>query len=240
MLSARALQRRKSLRDAFAAVDPEPIIALFEGMVGDERKARLLEVIESRLHAVTVVMDAPHDPHNGAAVVRSCDAFGVFTVHVVERHEPFAASNAVAKGAERWVDVIGHRSVASAVTAVSAGYRLVGTHPKGRLVPRELATIPRLALVMGNEHEGICEELAAACEENVRIPMRGFVESLNLSVSAAILLAYATEGREGDLPALERRRLYARGLALSIPRSLDILDAKGLLPATLAAESTTQ
>lgn len=237
---ARKLQRRQGLRQAFAEVDPEPIIAVLEELARDERKQRLLEVIDGRLNSVTVMMDAPHDPHNGAAVMRSCDAFGVYTVHVVERAERFSASNAVAKGAERWVDIMGHGSVPEAVAAVGNDYHLVGTHPQGRLLPQDLTSIPHLALVMGNEHDGICEELDAACDDHVRVPMRGFVESLNVSVSAAILLAYATEGRTGDLSDIEKRRLYARGLVLTVPRSLVILEARALVPHGLAAEAATQ
>lgn len=237
---ARRLQRRQGLRQAFSDVDPEPIIGCLEELVREERRARLQAVIDGRLDSVTVVMDAPHDPHNGAAVMRSCDAFGVYTVHVVERSEPFSASNAVAKGAERWVDVVGHEHVPDAVSALRDDYHLVGTHPQGQLLPQDLSSIPRLALVMGNEHDGICDELDAACDDRVRVPMRGFVESLNVSVSAAILLAYSTEGRPGDLPELEKRRLYARGLLLTVPKSLVILEAKGLVPHSLAAEAATQ
>jgi tRNA (guanosine-2'-O-)-methyltransferase len=237
--AARRLQRRGGLRRAFEDLDPEPIIDALEGLASEDRKERLMNVIAGRLRSVTVVMDAPHDPHNGAAVMRSCDAFGVYRVHVVERSEPFSASNAVAKGAERWVDVLGHTTVDDAVSALD-GYQLVGTHPEGSLVPGDLRSIPRLALVMGNEHDGISEQLDAACDAHVRVPMRGFVESLNVSVSAAILLAYATERRAGDLSRVERRRLYARGLTLTVPKSLTILSALGCLPPTLAAESTTQ
>lgn len=201
---------------------------MLEPLATEERRARLREVIAGRLDSVTVAMDAPHDPHNGAAVMRSCDAFGVYRIHVVERVEAFSASGAVAKGSERWVDVVPHRDVPSAVESLrQSGHVLVGTHPEGEKTPDDLASIPRLALVMGNEHDGICEELAAACEERVRVPMRGFVESLNVSVTAAILLSHATQHRAGDLPPLARRCLYAKGLALSVPRALDVLAAKG-------------
>lgn len=219
--------QRAALREAFERIDPEPVIALLEPMVEERRQRRILEVLAQRLGSVRVVMDGPHDPHNGAAVLRSCDAFGVYRVHVVERHEPFSASNGVSKGAERWVDVISHASVGEALVALE-GFTLIGSHPYGKLAPTELARIPRLALVMGNEHDGISAELAAACAEQVRVPMRGFVESLNLSVTAAILLAHATRDRPGDLPGDELRRLYARALALTVPRALDILAARGL------------
>lgn len=225
----RRRSRQARLRDYFEGCDPEPIVAILEPLATEARRARLQGVFAERIGSVTLVMDAPHDPHNGAAVMRSCDAFGVPTIHVVERVAPFEASGAVAKGTERWVDVVGHGDVPSAVTALhEGGFELVGTHPEGELVPSDLAAVPRLALVMGNEHDGICEALAAACTRRVRVPMRGFVESLNVSVSAAILLARATEGRAGDLSPLRRRRLYARGLAHSVPRALDILAAHGI------------
>jgi len=224
--NARNPARREPLRDAFEQIDPEPTITALEELVTAARRERLKAVLADRLESVTILMDAPHDPHNGAAVLRSCDAFGVFRLHVVERAEAFSASNAVAKGAERWVDVIAHDSTQNAVSALRAGdYRLIGTHPQGELLPAQLQQIPRLALVMGNEHDGICKELIDGCDGLVRVPMRGFVESLNVSVSAAILLAHATLGRSGDVPELQLRRMYARSLVLSVPRALDILEA---------------
>jgi tRNA (guanosine-2'-O-)-methyltransferase len=227
---ARARYRRASLYEALDRADPEPIVAALEPLVTERRRERLRAVLGARLASVVVVMDAPHDPHNGAAVLRSCDAFGVQWVHVVARTEPFSASNAVAKGAERWVDVVEHTTTAEAVRALRAGeHRLVGAHPEGELVPADLAGIARLALVLGNEHDGISEELAAACAARVRVPMRGFVDSLNVSVTAAVLLGAATAGRRGDLEPLTLRRLYARGLVLSVPRSLDVLRAMGVV-----------
>jgi tRNA (guanosine-2'-O-)-methyltransferase len=230
MRDARRPKLRQPLRETFEQLDdPDRVIAVLEPLATPARCARLSEVITQRLASVTLVMDAPHDPHNGAAVMRSCDAFGVYRVHVVERAERFAASSAVAKGAERWVDVLGYPTVQEAVATLRReGHRLVGTHPQGRLGPNDLRSIDKLALVMGNEHDGICEALADACDDQVRVPMRGFVESLNVSVTAAILLSHATSDRRGDVPELERRRLYARGLALSVPRALDVLAASGI------------
>jgi tRNA (guanosine-2'-O-)-methyltransferase len=207
------------------AHDPDRVIALLEPFVTEARRVRMLEVLANRLGSVSVVLDRPYDPHNGAAVLRSCEAFGVQRLHVVERRgTPFAVARSVARGAEKWMDVVCHASPASvAQWAAEAGAQLVATHPDGRLEPEQLASIPRLALVLGNEREGIGPELAAICAERVRVPMRGFVESLNVSVSAAILLCAATRGREGDLEADARRRLYARGLYLSVEHAETIL-----------------
>jgi tRNA (guanosine-2'-O-)-methyltransferase len=204
--------------------DPERAIALLEPLVLDRRRDRLLDVIARRLDSVQVVFDAPHDPHNGAAVVRSCEAFGVQRVHVVERRERFLLASSVSRGAEKWVDIHRYERTADAIAALrAADVELVGAHPDGELLPADLAAIPRLAVVLGNERDGISGELASSCSRLVRVPMRGFVESLNVSVSAAILLSSATAGRPGDLPEADRRRLFARGLYLSVQRANDVL-----------------
>ena len=206
-------------------------IAVLESLVGVERQTKLKEVLAKRLASVTVVMDAPHDPHNGAAVLRSCDAFGVQEVHVVARQEPFRAAGVVSKGSQKWVDAKSYENVPEALAQLE-GFELVGTHPQGSLQPEQLATIPKLALVMGNEHDGICQELQAACRRSVQIPMKGFVESLNVSVSAAILLRYATTGRPGDLEERHQMRVYTRWLMRSLNRASEILEAREIrLPA---------
>jgi tRNA (guanosine-2'-O-)-methyltransferase len=204
----------------------ERIIARLEPLVLDRRRERFREVLRNRLGSVTVLLDELADPHNRAAVVRSCDAFGVQELHALQEAEAFGVHHAVAAGTERWVDVRHHRHVATAVADLSArGFELIETHPKGELVPDDLATLPRVALILGNEHRGVAPSLARAACRRVRIPMRGFVESLNVSVSAAILLAAATRGRAGDLPAEVQRHLYARALFHSVPRAGQVLEA---------------
>jgi tRNA (guanosine-2'-O-)-methyltransferase len=225
-------------RDSADAVLPGPAVpwssawsaagvaSALEPLVTPARRARLQAVVERRLGNVTLLMDAPHDPHNGAAVIRTCDAFGVQTLHVVERTEPFLISSRVTQGAERWVDIVTYPTPDAALARLAAGsFTLVASHPEGKLEPADLAAIPRLALVVGNEHDGICRALTEAAAHSVRIPMRGFAESLNVSVSAALLLFAATHARAGDLPETERALLYARGLFRSLPRAADVLEA---------------
>ena len=222
-------RENQRLIQALRELDTAAIVRVLEEFVTTERASRLKSVFAQRLMGVTVLMDAPHDPHNGAAVIRSCDAFGVQQLHVVERIEGFLASNTVARGSERWVDVHAYPTPAAGIAAMRAsGHELVSTHPLGELVPTDLASIPRLCLVFGNERDGIHAELAAACSRRVRVPMRGFAESLNVSVTAAILLQHATDGRPGDLDADEQRLRYARALVLTIPRAPEILVVKGV------------
>ena len=85
-----------------------------------------------------------------------------------------------------------------------------------------------MALILGNEHDGIRDALHDGAQNSVRIPMRGFVESFNVSVAAAVLLYAATRGRDGDLTEHEQLRYYARGLVRSVPRALEVLSARQL------------
>jgi tRNA (guanosine-2'-O-)-methyltransferase len=203
----------------------ERIIRILEPLVTAARQERLREVIARRLSSVVAVLDAPYDPHNGAAVARSCEAFGVQYLHVVERPRvPFAIASSVARGAEKWIDVVHHAQAASLLAwARDSDTSLVAAHPEGELAPEELMGLRRLAIIFGNEREGIGEPLARACAARVRVPMRGFAQSLNVSVTAAVLLRAATLGRAGDLESADQRRLYARGLYLSVPHADDLL-----------------
>jgi tRNA (guanosine-2'-O-)-methyltransferase len=204
----------------------EGVIQLLEPLVFERRREAIRRVVEQRVGSVVVVLDSPHDPRNGSAIIRTCDAFGIQDLYVVTHREPFLISSKITQGTERWVDVHCHRDPRWATTELgAAGYELVGTHPDGELEPQELASIPRLGLVFGNEHEGICPELGRQTRRSVRVPMRGFVESLNLSVTAGILLAAATRMRAGDLPEQARLRLYARGLLRTVSRARDVLAA---------------
>ncbi len=224
----RVAEEQQSLLAALDRHDVLELAGLIEPFVTEERRARLRQVFASRLDSVTVLMDAPHDPHNGGAVLRSCDAFGVQRLHILERVETFLASRTVARGAERWVDVRCYSDLGSSLEALQrSGHELVATHPDGELLPSDLASIPRLALVLGNERHGIDAELASVCRHRVRVPMRGFVESLNVSVTGAILLEQATHGRPGDLAQAERDLLYARALVLTVPHAPDILRSRG-------------
>jgi tRNA (guanosine-2'-O-)-methyltransferase len=202
----------------------EGLISVLEPLVVERRRARILDVIDGRTDNVTVAMDAPHDPHNGAAVMRTCDAFGIQTLHVVEAIESFLFVRKVSLGTERWVDVERHSSYEAATACLKQlGFTLVAACADGTLVPDDLGRIERLALIVGNERDGVSEAFLDAAMHRVKIPMRGFVESLNLSVATAILLHAAMAQRAGDLSESRRRELYARGLIRSVVRVRDVL-----------------
>jgi tRNA (guanosine-2'-O-)-methyltransferase len=208
-----------------SARDPEAAIATLEPLVTEARRARLKEVIARRITSVVVAFDAPYDPHNGAAVMRSCEAFGIQSFHVVQQeHLGFAAARSVARGAEKWIDLTCHPTAASFLRFAKDGnFTLVAAHPAGELAPDELGALPKVAIVLGSERQGIRKELARECAHGVRVPMKGFAESLNVSVTAAILIHSATRNRSGDIDVRTQRLLYARGLCLSVPHAAKLL-----------------
>lgn len=202
------------------------VIRHLEPLLLPERRERLRDVLAHRLDSVTLVLDNPHDPHNGSAVTRSCDAFGVQNLHVLCEHEPFLASSQIAKGTQRWVDIHEHQAPAALAAWLHAeGYRLLVTHPEGRRELSDLARMDRVAIVLGNEHSGVGRVLTEAADDTLAIPMCGFVESLNMSVSAALCLHAATSGRQRGLSPEVAENTYARWLRVSVPRADDVLSA---------------
>ncbi len=199
---------------------PEAVLAALSPVVLPRRLERLQEVVSHRTRRIAVVLDGISDPHNMSAVLRSADAFGVQDVHVVESDQPFKAARAVAKGSHRWLDVRKHTSgQACADVLQGAGYRLYVASMEGALSPTDLhhrVDAHPVALVFGNEHRGPGTELRARAEGTFAIGMRGFVESLNVSVAAAITLFAVRGDRPGDLNAGERAELLARFLLRTV------------------------
>jgi tRNA (guanosine-2'-O-)-methyltransferase len=217
---------------AFPDPGPSPgwtasgVIETLSPLVLPERLERLRAVLAKRLDTVTVLLDNPGDPHNVAAVLRSADAFGVQTAHVFLEDNEYRASGRVAQGSHYWVDTIAYETRATAATCLTEqGYTLIVTHPEGELLPSDLGHVERPCLILGNEHSGVHATLEALATTSVRIPMVGFVESLNVSVSAALLLSAATAGRGRGLRPEHAENLLARWLRHSVPRSSEILAA---------------
>ncbi len=205
------------------------VIKALEPLTTASRRERLREVLLRRTKSVTLVMDDAHKAHNRAAVVRSCEAFGVQRAHFLNpegSEENLALSKLVSKGCHHWMDIIEHSTPSSVIHELQkSGHQLLVTHPQGQLVPEDLKDIPKVALIMGNEKFGVGDELTQAADNTISIPMTGFVESLNVSVTAAILLRAATIGREPDLSPEETENIYARWLRNSVPRADEVLNS---------------
>lgn len=166
-----------------------------------ERAERLRRVAAGRTRNLVLALDGVHDPHNLSAVVRSCDAFGLLDLHVVESNARFRVSRKVSQGADKWLDI--HRwpdPDACADRLLADGYQVwVADVRPGSLSVDELPWDRRLAMVFGNEHAGASARMRKRATGAFHIPMHGFAESFNVSVAVGICLALALRGRQAKL-----------------------------------------
>jgi tRNA (guanosine-2'-O-)-methyltransferase len=164
----------------------------------ERRTARIREVLRNRLTDLTVVIENIHDPHNVSAILRSCDAVGVQRVELLYTSEPFPRiGRKSSSSAGKWVDRRTHRSVDECYTFLRAeGFVVWATslsERAGSLYDLDLTA--RVALVFGNEHRGVSADAAQKADGLFKIPMRGMIESLNVSVACAVSLFEALRQR---------------------------------------------
>ena len=162
------------------------------------RKARLKSVLEKRQHDLTLVLNNIHDPHNVSAILRSCDAFGVFGVHLYYTKERFPAlANSSSGSAKKWIELTRHRDAGAMVEGLRArGMQIVGTGFSATARPVTDIDFTRpTAIILGNEHRGMDPDVKAHVPDEIYIPMFGMVQSLNVSVAAAVILYEAMRQR---------------------------------------------
>ena len=217
--------------DVFEVEGPPPlerpaelVIEALSGVVTPERLQRLSEVVDGRTDDLAVVLDRIADPHNSSAVLRSADAFGVQNVHAIVGEHGFRASRGVSKGTQRWLDVTRYESAeACARRLKEEGYEIYVAAMGSETTPDALREIPRLAIVFGNEHRGVSTKMRAHADGVFSIPMRGFVESLNVSVAAAITMQTLTRNGRPGLTPDRRQTLLARFLMNSVKNADKII-----------------
>ena len=164
--------------------------------ITEERREVLNRTVESRTHYMRILTENMFHPQNASAIMRHCEAFGIQQIHTVEDRCKFDPSVNIVRGTEKWVDVEHHETTAEALAALKAeGYRIVATTPhRCSATPESFdVTKGKFVLVFGTEHAGISEEVIAAADDFLMIPMCGMVESLNVSASAAILIYMLSE-----------------------------------------------
>lgn len=164
-----------------------------------QRRARMEQVLALRQPDLTLVLANIHDPHNVSAIYRSCDAFGVAAVRLYYTHTAFPVlGRKTSASARKWVESLRHRDKASLMADVRGqGMQLLATACSATARPlREWDFTRPTAVIMGNEHSGVDAELAQDVDGELYIPMRGMIQSFNVSVAAAIILAEAARQRE--------------------------------------------
>ncbi|MGB5370048.1 MAG: RNA methyltransferase [Flavobacteriaceae bacterium] len=170
------------------------LLAYLEGFITPERKARILKVLEVRTKYITVAMEDVFQMHNSSAVVRSCEVFGIQDAHVIEGRFGRRLDKNIAMGAQQWVDVMRYDSSKTCLdTLRENGYRIVATtpDPDSRSL-NDFQLESKIALFFGTEKEGLSKEILKQADGLITIPMFGFTNSLNISVSAAIILQHLT------------------------------------------------
>ena len=157
-----------------------------------ERRARLLAVLNKRQSDLTVVLENVFDPHNISAVMRTCDAVGVQEVYVlntkIPRHKKFGARSS--SSAAKWLSVYQFTDAGACFNALRQKYdRILTTHLSSDAVNLyDIDFTGRIALVFGNEHSGVSEEIRTMADGNFIIPQVGIIKSLNISVACAVTL----------------------------------------------------
>jgi tRNA (guanosine-2'-O-)-methyltransferase len=201
------------------------VIEALSPVVTPERLQRIEEVVGSRTDDLVLVLDGIEDPHNSSAALRSADAFGVQSVHVIVGEHGFRASRGVSKGTHRWLDVVRYESAQACARRLKQdGYAIYVAAMGAETQPEDLHDRSRLAVVFGNEHRGVSPDMQSFADGTFSIPMRGFVESLNVSVAAAITMqALARDGRP-RLRAERQRELKARFLMNSVKNADQVIE----------------
>ncbi len=204
---------------------PEVVIAALSPVVTPQRLRRIEEVVANRTDHLAIVLDRIADPHNSSAVLRSADAFGVQAVHVIVGEHGFRAARGVSKGTQRWLDVTRYADAQTCVRRLKRdGFAIYVAAMGAETTPADLRVVPRVALVFGNEHRGVSPEMRELADGTFAIPMRGFVESLNVSVAAAICMqSLALDGRPRLGPE-RRQALAARFLMNSVKNPGEVIE----------------
>ncbi|MED5535962.1 MAG: tRNA (guanosine(18)-2'-O)-methyltransferase TrmH [Pseudomonadota bacterium] len=162
-----------------------------------ERFEKLKAVLNRRQPDLTVLADDVHKSHNIAAVLRTCDAVGIYRVHAISPRGEMRRHHMVSGGSKRWVDMVIHTKASQAVKALrKEGWQLIAAHPgEGSLDYRDVDYTNKLAVLIGAELEGLTPHLVEVADKTVAIPMEGMVASLNVSVAAALILYEAQRQR---------------------------------------------
>ena len=165
-----------------------------ESYLTESRKERFTKVLSQRTKHFTVATEDVYQLHNTSAVIRSCDVFGIQEVHIVEELNSKRIDREIAMGAQKWVDLNRYNSVKNAILSLKQkGYQIVATTPhENDAMLHDFDVTKKSCFFFGRETQGLSQAVIDQADCFLKIPMTGFTESLNISVSAAIILQHVT------------------------------------------------
>lgn len=167
---------------------------------GDRRAEKIRRVLSNRRRDITVVIENVHDPHNVSAILRTCDAVGILRVELLYTRESFPKiGKKSSSSANKWVDRRRNSSTEDCLGRLrSEGFSVyAATLGEGAVSLYELDLTKKVALVFGNEHDGVSDAVASQSDALFKVPMLGMIESLNVSVACGVTLYEALRQREG-------------------------------------------
>lgn len=197
-----------------------------------ERRRDLFdEVLSERTRHFTVVTEDVYQLHNTSAVMRSCDIFGIQDLHVVEELDSKRIDKEIAMGAQKWVDLHRYDTINDCISTLKAnGYRIIATTPhRDSQLLNDFDVSEKSAFFFGKEDKGLSDTVMEAADSFLKIPMYGFTESLNISVSAAIILQQVVSKLkqtkiQWQLSAQEKELLKLAWTKKTIKSSEEIID----------------
>lgn len=159
------------------------------------RIAKIQEVSLNRTRHVAVALEDLNQPHNISASLRSCEGFGIQDVHIIQKKHKYRLHDSISRGSDRWLDIYKYREDSNTDATKLCidnlkknGYKIVATSPSATKTVHDLDINKKLCLVFGTEKLGLSEYAMENADELIKIPMYGFTESFNISVSLAICL----------------------------------------------------
>lgn len=161
------------------------------------RYQKLKQVLDRRQLDLTVITEDVHKPHNFSAIVRTCDAVGILGVHAVSSDDELPIYSQITKGSDKWVEFHVHPDIQTAITYLQQQeYRVYAAHLSDRAIDyRHIDYTKPTAILLGTERSGVSDTAANLVDEHIIIPMLGMVQSLNVSVAAAVILFEAQRQR---------------------------------------------
>ena len=203
-------------------------LAFLENILTENRKERFLQVLSKRTNHFTIAMEDIFQLHNTSAVMRSCEVFGIQQLNVIEERYTKSIDKEIAMGAQKWVDVNRFESISNCISTLkSKGYQIIATSPHENDCDLDNFDITKpSAFFFGTERDGLSEEVLQKADGFLKIPMAGFTESLNISVSAAIIIQNLMsrlhksdiKWQLTDNEILEQRLLWAKNTIKDIKR----------------------
>ncbi|WP_310992150.1 TrmH family RNA methyltransferase [Aequorivita marina] len=178
------------------------LLKYLETYITQNRKERFQKVLSERTRHFTVVTEDVYQLHNTSAVMRTCDVFGIQDLHVVEEKVSKRIDKEIAMGAQKWVNFNRYNTIKDCInTLKNDGYQIIATTPHNdATMLHEFDITKKSAFFFGKESEGLSDTVIDAADGFLKIPMYGFTESLNISVSAAIILqSVVTRLKQSDI-----------------------------------------